>query len=115
MSRISVAELIELFKGGHDPVVIDVRSDVGRMVDARCIPGALAIELNQILARAKELSREREIVLYCNCPNEATAASAARLLAGAGFKRVRPLAGGLDAWAAAGHAVEAHALVVVNA
>ena len=115
MSRISVAELIELFKGGHDPVVIDVRSDVGRMVDARCIPGALAIELNQILARAKELSREREIVLYCNCPNEATAASAARLLAGAGFKRVRPLAGGLDAWAAAGHAVEAHTLVVVNA
>jgi 3-mercaptopyruvate sulfurtransferase SseA len=45
-------------------------------------------------------------VLYCNCPNEASAASAARILAGAGFKRVRPLAGGLEGWVASGQRVE---------
>jgi rhodanese-related sulfurtransferase len=52
--------------------------------------------------KATELPRDRDIILYCNCPNEASAARAARLLAEQGLARVRPLAGGIDAWAAAG-------------
>jgi membrane protein DedA with SNARE-associated domain/rhodanese-related sulfurtransferase len=106
MSRISVAELRTLIDGGHEPVVIDVRSDAGRAIDVRRIPGAFAVELAGMRAKAAQLPHDREIVLYCNCPNEASAARAARILAGAGLVRVRPLAGGLEAWAAAGHAVD---------
>jgi rhodanese-related sulfurtransferase len=52
------------------------------------------------------LPRDREIVLYCTCPSEASAARVARILVSHGFKRVRPLFGGLDAWIQAGYAVE---------
>ena len=114
MSRISVAESREPVDGGladptREPVVIDVRSDTGRSVDARRIPGAIPMALSDIKRRADQLPRDREVVLYCNCPNEASAASAARLLAERGFKRVRPLAGGFDACVDAGHGVAEHA------
>ena len=110
MARIDVADLRALLDGGHAPVIIDVRSDGGRAVDARRIPGAMAVALGDVEARVAELralaGADREIVLYCNCPNEASAALAARALAKAGFTRVRPLAGGLDAWVAAGHRID---------
>ncbi|HKX40603.1 MAG TPA: rhodanese-like domain-containing protein [Burkholderiaceae bacterium] len=113
MARISVPELRELMDGSSaQPVVIDVRSDVGRSLDARRIPGALGWELGALKSRYGELPQDREIVLYCNCPNEATAAVAAQLLASHGFLRVRPLAGGLEAWLAAGHAFDEHPGVV---
>jgi len=54
----------------------------------------------------RELSPEREIVLYCTCPNEASAARIAKLLIERGFTRVRPLLGGLDAWIDAGFLAE---------
>jgi len=113
MSRISVGELRELIETGTQPVVIDVRSDVGRSLDARRIPGALGVELAGLKRPLiATLPRDREIVLYCNCPNEASAATAARLLASHGFTRVRPLAGGLEAWIEAGHAFDEHPQVV---
>jgi rhodanese-related sulfurtransferase len=43
--------------------------------------------------------------VYCTCPSEASAARVAKILMNHGFKRVRPLHGGLDAWLAAGYAV----------
>jgi len=113
MSRISVGELRELIERGAQPVVIDVRSDVGRSLDARRIPGALGVELAGLKRPLIEtLPHDRDIVLYCNCPNEASAAMAARLLASHGFTRVRPLAGGLEAWIEAGHSIDEHPQVV---
>ena len=55
----------------------------------------------------KDLPRDRDIILYCTCPSEASAARVAKMLMNHGFKRVRPLYGGLDAWVAAGYAVVA--------
>jgi membrane protein DedA with SNARE-associated domain/rhodanese-related sulfurtransferase len=115
MPRIDVAELCALMDSGQAPVIVDVRSDAGRSIDARRIPGAIPIELKDIARRAGELPGDREIVLYCNCPNEASAARAARLLADVGLTRARPLAGGLEAWAAAGFRLEAHTLTAVSA
>ena len=51
-------------------------------------------------------SRELEIVEYCACPNEESAAMAANHLKQAGFKKIRPLLGGIDAWVQAGQPVE---------
>jgi rhodanese-related sulfurtransferase len=116
MARISVGELRELIEGGAQPVVIDVRSDVGRSLDARRIPGALGVELAGLKRPLiSTLPRDREIVLYCSCPNEASAATAARLLASHGLTRVRPLAGGLEAWIEAGHSIDEHPQVVAVA
>lgn len=100
MARINAEELRELMKGNPMPLVLDVRSASSRQIDPRVIPGALAMEIGEIRSRAGELPRDREIIVFCNCPNDVTAARAARLLVEAGFTRVRPLAGGLDAWSA---------------
>jgi rhodanese-related sulfurtransferase len=110
MPRIGVAELRALIDSGAEPVIIDVRSGAARTLDERRIPGAIAVELADIARIAKELPRDRDLVLYCNCPNEASAASASGQLAAQGFTRVRPLAGGLEAWVASGHHVELHGL-----
>ena len=41
-------------------------------------------------------ARDRQIIVYCSCPNEASAAKAVRLLHSHGYLRARPLRGGLD-------------------
>ena len=105
MARISVAELSLLIENGSQPLIIDVRSPSARALEPRWIPGALHISLPDVAVHLKDLPRDRDIILYCTCPSEASAARVAKILMNQGFKRVRPLHGGLDAWVAAGHAV----------
>jgi membrane protein DedA with SNARE-associated domain/rhodanese-related sulfurtransferase len=106
MARISVADLHAQMGGDAMPVIVDVRTPSGQELERRRIPGALHVPLHDVERHMGELPRDSEIVLYCNCPNEASAAQAARVLLNHGFRRVRPLHGGLDAWIAAGYPVE---------
>jgi len=106
MARISVAELQRLVHAGTRPVILDVRSGSARRMDARKIPGALQVDMTEPDKNLEHLPRDTEVVVYCSCPNEASAARVARLLMDRGFLRVRPLTGGLDAWLAGGHAAE---------
>ena len=106
MARINVDELYERMQGESVPVIVDVRSPTALGLERRRIPGALQLPVQDVQRHARSLPRDREIILYCNCPNEASAAQAARLLIHQGFRQVRPLRGGLDAWIAAGYAVE---------
>ena len=106
IARIGVDELRALTKGDKRPVVVDVRSSSARDLDPRFIPGALAMDIAEVDRRLEELPPGREIVFYCTCPNEASAAQVAKKLIGLGYTRVRPLQGGLDAWIAAGYEVE---------
>ncbi len=106
MARISVADLYELIQAGALPLIIDVRSATARELEPRWIPGALHVPLQDVARQLKELPRDRDIILYCTCPSEASAARVAKILMNHGFGRVRPLHGGLDAWVAAGYAVE---------
>jgi membrane protein DedA with SNARE-associated domain/rhodanese-related sulfurtransferase len=109
MARITVEELRALMDGKEEPVVVDLRAASDRTSDGRSIPGARAIDLAQVDRHLGEFPKDREIVFFCSCPNEASAASAAKVLMDLGYTRVRPLLGGLEAWAAAGYAVEAGA------
>ena len=106
MARISVAELHEQMSRTPAPLVVDVRSPTAQALELRRIPGALHVPVLEVERNMGEFARDREIILYCTCPNEASAAQAARLLMNNGFSRVRPLHGGLAAWIAAGYAVE---------
>ena len=51
------------------------------------------------------MPKDCEIVLFCDCPGEASAAHVAMTLQKSGFERVRPLLGGLDGWKHAGYPV----------
>jgi membrane protein DedA with SNARE-associated domain/rhodanese-related sulfurtransferase len=106
MARIGVADLYDLIQAGAKPVIIDVRSSTARALEPRWIPGALHVPLQDVGRHLQELPRDREIILYCTCPSEASAARVAKILMNHGFKRVRPLHGGLDAWLEAGYAVD---------
>ena len=46
----------------------------------------------------------RRVVLYCACPEEASAAMGALVLQGRGHLDARALQGGIEAWIAAGYA-----------
>jgi membrane protein DedA with SNARE-associated domain/rhodanese-related sulfurtransferase len=105
MARINVAELYELVQAGAEPVIVDVRSPTARALDPRWIPGALHVPIDDVAKHIVDLPRNRDIILYCACPSEASAARVARILMNHGFRKVRPLYGGLDAWVAAGYAV----------
>ncbi len=106
MARISVAGLYDLMQAGAAPVVVDVRSSTARALEPRWIPGALHVPLQDIARHIQELPRDRDVIVYCTCPSEASAARVAKILMNNGFKRVRPLHGGLDAWIEAGYAVD---------
>jgi len=106
MARITVDELNHAIAQGQQPVVVDVRSEAARLLDTRIIPGALLADLNSLERAVGHLSADSELVIYCSCPNEVSAAKAAKLLMATGFRHVRPLAGGLDAWHEAGYEIE---------
>jgi len=91
------------------PFVVDVGSRLAQQSRPH-IPGAALLDLDMI-ARLDDFPGDRDIVLYCACPNEASARRAAQILFNRGYKRARPLLGGLDAWISAGHPVE-HASTV---
>jgi membrane protein DedA with SNARE-associated domain/rhodanese-related sulfurtransferase len=109
MDRISVEELIEMIDAGNIPIILDVRTERARLADG-IIPGALAAHPNDLQPLLTKLQRDTEIVVYCSCPNEASAATAARHLKKAGFKRIRPLLGGVEAWLGAGRKLDAPTL-----
>lgn len=106
MDRISVEELAEMIDGGKTPFIFDVRPSDVRLREGM-IPGAIAAHGNEIKAVLDQYPRDTEIVVYCSCPNEASAAVAALHLKRAGFKKIRPLLGGVEAWSAAGRKTEA--------
>lgn len=105
MARISVDELAALLERGERPLVVDVRSP-GAQAQGR-IPGAVwldALAFDASLAREGLHERlDDEVIVYCACPNEASAAVVAQRLYKAGFRRVRPLGGGIEAWEEAGY------------
>lgn len=105
-ARIEAGELSGMIDRGEEPIVLDVRSRTHRELDRRRIPGARGIDLDDLERTLAEIPRDREVVVYCACPNEVTAVKVAMLLRDRGFARVRPLTGGIDAWVAAGQGIE---------
>lgn len=104
MDRVSVAELIAMIDGNEAPMIVDARSPAGWA--AGRIPGAVAFSADTSAEVLRGHPKDALVVVYCACPNDASAVVLARKLMQSGFTHVRPLAGGLDAWTAAEGRVE---------
>src|SRR6266404_308790 len=98
MARISVDELHQKLQAGEDPLILDLRSHSELEQNPSLIRGALHMTMDEVEHRQQEIPRDRDIVLYCSCPNEVSSARVALLLHHKGISRVRPLLGGIDAW-----------------
>lgn len=97
MARISPQELDALLKSGSPATILDVR-DTARRARSGWIPGSIDVrDLDE-----SHLDPDAEVIVYCDCPNDASAAVMAAKLRTKGFSRVRPLAGGIGAWRALG-------------
>jgi rhodanese-related sulfurtransferase len=97
-SCIAPRELYDLIRHGNHPLIVDLRHPLDMITDPRMIPGAIRLPPDQLPARGPDLPRDRDIILYCTCPNEASSVSAALRLRKMGIMRVRLLLGGFDAW-----------------
>ena len=105
MARVTVDELARMLDAGTAPMILDVRTAEARASDG-WIPGAIAYDEKTIAVHLPDAHAEREVIVYCSCPNEASAARVAKMLKARGFTRVRPLTGGIEDWARAGHRIE---------
>jgi membrane protein DedA with SNARE-associated domain/rhodanese-related sulfurtransferase len=96
--HISVAELQEALRSVAPPIIVDVRGVATRAGDPRVVPSARPTTIDEVVQSLAEHPKSAMIVVYCACPNDASAAQAVRLLRAAGYGEARVLRGGLDAW-----------------
>jgi len=106
ISRISVGEVKAALDRGDRPFIVDLRHMLEFVVDPRTVPTAVRISPDELPARNAEIPRDRDIVLYCTCPSEATSAKVAMDLKKIGITKVRPLQGGLKAWQDQGYPMD---------
>jgi membrane protein DedA with SNARE-associated domain/rhodanese-related sulfurtransferase len=98
MARITVGELRQKQDAGEEVVIIDLRPVAEVTMDPYLIPGSVHLSVDEVEHRHHEIPRDREVIVYCACPNEESSARVALLLRRRGITRVRPLLGGIDAW-----------------
>ena len=91
---ITVQELAERVKTNHLKL-IDVREP--HELEISKLPDATNIPLGQLASRLSELDSAEDMVLFCKSGNRST--RALELLTSAGFKKVKNLKGGINAWA----------------
>lgn len=113
MARITVDELYKKVEAGENMVILDLRSksEVERNPDL--IRGARHVTMDELKLQHNDIPRDRDIILYCSCPNEVSSARLALMLQRAGFTRVRPLQGGIDAWRERKYPTELRAVAAV--
>jgi len=102
IARITPEELKGKIDSGEDVVIVDLRHALDFEAQPETIPGALHMDAAELEEAHEVIPRDREIVLFCACPNEVTAARLALLLRRKGITRIRPLAGGYEGWRSRG-------------
>ena len=98
VARITADELHRKLEAGENPLILDLRAASELDQDPSIIRGALHMNSTELENGGSDIPRDREIILYCSCPNEAGSSRLALLLQRKGLTRVRPLLGGIDAW-----------------
>ena len=92
---ITVEELNRKFGAGESLVLVDVREP--QEWEICRIKGAKLIPMNDVPARVSELNTADDIVLYCKSGQRS--AYVMNFLKDIGFRKVRNLKGGINAWA----------------
>jgi membrane protein DedA with SNARE-associated domain/rhodanese-related sulfurtransferase len=98
IKRMTPEELKAKIDANENILIVDTRNRLDRNTDPVRIPGAFHILPEHVEFQRQDIDFNREIVIYCTCPNEATSARVAVKLQRMGLTRVRPLQGGLEMW-----------------
>lgn len=103
MARLEPRELKRMLDAGQPVFIVDLRHPLDYLPDPRTLPGAMSLTPDKLVAESERIPRNQEVVLFCTCPSEATAAKMALQLRRMGIHRVRPLRGGYDEWKRLGY------------
>jgi len=103
--RITPQQLDEMMRSERPPVILDARPQAIRQAEPHRIHGAIPVDLASP-DKVDAALLEHDLVVYCVCPNEATAKTITQQMRRKGFRHVRALKGGLDAWERHGYPVE---------
>ena len=106
-SRLEPEELWSQIQTGEQIYIVDLRHPLEQLTDPYTLPGALRLAPDELAVRVQEIPRDRDVILYCTCPNEETAAHTALKLHKLGVERVRPLRGGYHGWKSLGYPMDA--------
>jgi membrane protein DedA with SNARE-associated domain/rhodanese-related sulfurtransferase len=111
-ARLEPQALKQMLDAGELVYIVDLRHPLELVPDPFTLPGAHHLSPDALALRSSEIPLDRDIVLYCTCPSEATAAKTAMTLNKLGISRVRPLRGGFDEWKRLGFPLDAIEMVV---
>jgi membrane protein DedA with SNARE-associated domain/rhodanese-related sulfurtransferase len=87
------------------PKLLDARPQALSLEAPRRIPGALALDPHSP-EQIDGALQTHDMVIYCICPDSATASEITQRMRRNGYTRIRALRGGLDAWQRRGFPVE---------
>ena len=111
-ARLEPVMLKQMLDAGEPVYIVDLRHPLELVPDPYTLPGAHHVSPDALAQRSGEIPLDRDIVLYCTCPSEATAAKTAMTLHKLGIARVRPLRGGFDEWKRLGFPLDAIEMAV---
>lgn len=103
MARLDPQELKSMLDREQPVYIVDLRHPLDYLPDPRTLPGATLMTPDALVAHSDDIPRDRDVVLFCTCPSEATAAKMALTIRKKGVFRVRPLRGGYDEWKKLGY------------
>jgi membrane protein DedA with SNARE-associated domain/rhodanese-related sulfurtransferase len=96
--RISPDALHGMLERDEPLYLVDLRHPLDYLPDPRTLPGAVVLTPDKLVEMSPSIPRDRDVVLFCTCPNEETAVHMALTIRKMGITRVRPLLGGFSGW-----------------
>lgn len=93
--RMTIEDLRLIMKSERPYVLVDVRSSVAKGLAS--YPGAIFVNVKGHGEELAGIHTETEIIAFCSCPNEVSAAKWAKNLSKNGYKKSHALIGGFDA------------------
>jgi membrane protein DedA with SNARE-associated domain/rhodanese-related sulfurtransferase len=103
----TAADLLTEMDSAQPPLLLDLRGPARAALEGP-VPGATRASLDTLMQAAAGWHRQRRIIAFCACPQDAAAVVAARLLSRKGYRNVRVLKAG-DEWARSRRAMDARA------
>lgn len=103
LAWITPEDLKAKVDAGEDVIIFDLRNALEFGAHPETLPGAVPMDAASLVSPTWALPKDREIVLFCGCPHEATAAAVALHLRGRGVTQVHPLAEGYEGWRRRGY------------
>jgi membrane protein DedA with SNARE-associated domain len=107
--RLTPQQLEAAMRTESPPIILDARPEADLSEEALRIPGALRLDASS-QANIEEALPSKNRVVYCVCPDDATAMRITLHMRRKGFTRIRALRGDLDVWARRGYALDDLAL-----